>query len=266
MSGTFSRRTVAKVLLGGAAAWSAPTWASEIEERQGADQYWARYQSGKDAKCKRHPSREAERALQAVAGPLCKVSTRTNLQWRVGLLEVDPRDINACTVGGGVIFINDALVAQCSGESDLAAVIAHEVGHVEHRHSIKGKFALRMLENDVDVRKWNNLEAEVAKGNHMDVADAVIFRSYTRQWEYQADAFSVRAMAATGFDPFQAHVFFERMRSLFPDSHDVDTCLVNTHPEFSDRISRIQALAKGYGRGPRRPDSTHFRRLADLIG
>lgn len=67
----------------------------------------------------RHPNAAAERALQEIAAPLSRVSTRKDLEWRIGLLKVMPQNINAFTCGGGIIFVHDALIAFCSNETEL---------------------------------------------------------------------------------------------------------------------------------------------------
>jgi hypothetical protein len=52
---------------------------------------------------------------------------------------------------------------------------------------------------------------------------------------------------------------------MAPDNGDVNTCLVNSHPDFADRIGRIQALAKGYGRVSHRADSSNYQKPFYLI-
>lgn len=258
------RRLLEAALATPAMLYGGAIWASVDAEREIADKWWAVYMSGKHPKLPRHGNAEAERALQAIAAPLCRVSTRRDLEWRVGLLKVPPRDINAFTCGGGVMFVHDALIAFCSNETELATVIGHEIGHIEHRHSIKRMYAEAVLKrHGIDPNIDNRVFRQALEhGMHELVADRIVYRSYTRLWEYQADAFALRALHAGGYDPSQAHTFFEKLLALYPGRHDINTCLVNTHPENQDRISRMKALARGYARTPPRRDSAMFRDLA----
>ncbi len=262
------RRLLQAALASPLALYNGALWASSDDEQIMADRYWQVYLSGKHPQLPRHPNTDAERALQEIALPLCRVSTRTNLHWRVGLLKVDPRLINAFTYGGGIVFVHDALVAVCDSESDLAAVIGHEIGHNEYRHAIKRMYAEQVLAKYNIDAQWDDdkFRAALEHNLHELVADKIIYRSYTRLWEYQADAFAVRALEGAGYDPGQAPHMFQKLVQMYPDNHDIDTCLVNTHPLFADRIARLQALARGYARVPARKDSAAFRTLVDLTG
>jgi predicted Zn-dependent protease len=269
MSRVHSRRRLMQALLaGGLALQAAPLLASESEEEAYGEAWWEAYLSGKEARVVRHPNRDAEAALQAIAAPLCRVSTRRNLHWRVGLLKVEPRNVNAFAVGAGVFFVHDALLAHCTSEADLAAVIGHEVGHIEHRHIIKRMFARQFLQrHGIDPNAGvAELAHALRNGMHAIVADEVIYRSYERQWEYQADAFAVRSLEATGYDPAQAVVMFQTLQKRHSGKADINTCIANTHPQYSDRIGRIRALARGYGARPRKADSVNFRRLMQILG
>ncbi|MEJ0040437.1 MAG: M48 family metallopeptidase [Gammaproteobacteria bacterium] len=262
------RRLLQAALASPMALYGRALWASSDDEQLFADQYWDVYLAGKDEKVPRHPNTDAERALQAIALPLCRVSTRSNLHWRVGLLKVDPRNINAFTCGGGVIFVHDSLISVCDNETDLAAVIGHEIGHNEYRHAIKRLYAAQVLAKYNIDAQWDDRQFRAALEHNMHelVADKIIYRSYTRLWEYQADAFAVRALEGGGYDPGQAAHMFQKLLGVFPDHGDIDTCLASTHPQFADRVARLQALARGYARVPARKDSAAFRTLVQLVG
>lgn len=261
------RRLLQAAFASSAALYGEALWASNADEQHVADMFWEAYLSGEDERLPRHPNAEAERALQAVALPLCRHSTRSDLNWRVGLLKVAPDNINAFTCGGGVIFVHDSLLAVCGTETDLAAVVGHEIGHNEHRHAIKRMVAEQVLSKyGIDVQ-WDDRMFRKALQAHLHelVADKIIYRSYTRLWEYQSDAFAVHVLHSAGYDPAQTKVVFKKLLSMWPEHKDIDTCLANTHPLFSDRIARIEAIARGYPRGTPRADSDMFRRLVKLV-
>ena len=172
------RQLIGSLLAGGVALQAAPLWASEAEEASYAEAWWEAYLAGKQGVV-RHPDRAAEAALQAIAAPLCRVSTRRNLEWRVGLLKVDPRNVNAFAVGSGVFFVHDALLSWCTSETDLAAVIGHEIGHIEHRHIIKRMFATQFLQRHVNDTPWAHLDIA---GTGMGSPNSEINRSWGSGW------------------------------------------------------------------------------------
>lgn len=79
-------------------------------------------------------NRMAQSAIAQFADPILRTTTRPQLPWQFVLLNDDT--VNAWALPGGKLGINKGLVRYCDDPSELAAVIAHEVGHAELSHAL----------------------------------------------------------------------------------------------------------------------------------
>ncbi|MEW6488718.1 MAG: M48 family metalloprotease [Thermodesulfobacteriota bacterium] len=155
----------------------------------------------------------------------------------------DPR-INAFAVPGGHIFVTSQTVLVCQDESELAGVVAHEVGHAEARH----------LAHRVQKATKVNLAAMAAvlagaflSGSPQAGAAVAAFGvagaqtkmlQYSRADEEDADRRAARALVAAGYDPWGLVRFMETIRRESPAPQGVPAYLF-THPLPENRSSYI---------------------------
>jgi len=102
---------------------------------------------------------------------------------------VDDTDVNAWSIPGGVVHVSRAALVAMESEAQLAAVLAHEVGHAIAGHAVQGFYA-SVLDPDVE-------RADVAL--------------IDRDQEYQADRLGTRLLSAAGYDPRAAVQMLERL-------------------------------------------------------
>ncbi|MBI9076130.1 MAG: M48 family metallopeptidase [Desulfatibacillum sp.] len=236
-----------------------------LMERIICEKFHLNIQTG-DSEVKPHADARAQQALSQIANPLFGVSTRKNLTWRT--LLSDSEEINACTPGGGFVILHQGLIRQCAREAELASVIAHEVGHIEHRHAIRrllSEAVLKEFEIEVDFdeiqQKRLNDSRHIEKV--LQVVEEILFTSFTRLWEHEADAFIIRSFLRTGYPVSQASHFFHTLSRLFgPQKSGI--CLYGSHPDNLDRIRRIESLASTYQSVPNKPDSDAFTYLRSI--
>ncbi|MHB8551128.1 MAG: M48 family metallopeptidase [Acidiferrobacterales bacterium] len=183
-----------------------------------------------DAKKKGHgiDDQPAEvKRLNTILHRLAAVSHRPNLPWEIHL--IDSPTVNAFTIGGGKIFVYQGLFGSLIDPNDddqLAAVVAHEMGHDAYRHVSKS----------ISVRELSLLSKKVRSA-----VDAPLYEaSYTTLQEEQADRISLLYMALAGYNPTAAPGIWARAKKKFgSDPGD----FLYDHPLNADREKMLASLA-----------------------
>ncbi len=164
--------------------------------------------------------------------------------------------INAFALPGGFVGIHSGLLMETNRESELAAVLAHEVAHVTQRHIARG------LENQSRINMVSTAATLAAiligamAGGGSDVTMGAVSAaqglaaqaqiSYTRENEYEADRVGMGILAAANFDPNSMASFFETMGRRTQLAPDVVPELLRTHPVTSARIAEARGRAAQY--------------------
>jgi predicted Zn-dependent protease len=150
---------------------------------------------------------------------------------------VDTQEVNAYSFPGGYIVINTGLINFCNSSKELAAVIAHEIGHNEHHHVVKSiarDMGLAMLLSTVGSDS-NQLRELMSK---------LISNRFSRDQEADADAYAVDLLLKAGVDPEPMAQFFERMLENRPEFME-ELEFLSTHPADGKRVQQIRELSKG---------------------
>mgnify|MGYP000726736036 CR=1 FL=1 len=186
-------------------------------------------------------------ALQAYVGrigsALAAKSQRPHLPWRFSVL--DSPVVNAFAVPGGSIYVTRGILAMMSSEAELAAVLGHELGHVNARHSMSQMSKAQLAQIGLVV--GSVVSKEFAKyANLAGAGLQVLFLKYSRDNENQADALGVEYSRAGGYDPADMTVTFaalQRMGDLSGGGSSLPGFL-STHPLTADRIANIRSMLK----------------------
>lgn len=164
----------------------------------------------------------------------------------------DP-EINAFAAPGGYIAVNSGLMIITRNESELAGVIAHEIGHITQNH-LERTFeeskkdaplmALVLLGAiAAGASGGGNAPIAVLAGGQGLLAQKSI--NFTRHDEIEADRVGIQTLAKAGFDPNAMANFFEHMEdATSADAGGLQTpSLLQTHPVTTERISDAKARA-----------------------
>jgi Zn-dependent protease with chaperone function/TPR repeat protein len=141
---------------------------------------------------------------------------------------------NAFALPGGVIVMTDELVRLAKRDAEIMAVLAHEAGHVEHRHSMR-----RLLEGSVTALIVAGLTGDIGSATALATAAPTFLlqAKYSRDNEREADAFAIQMMRKAGMNPQHLAVILGRMdakgRPGIPS-------FLSSHPATSER----EALAR----------------------
>jgi predicted Zn-dependent protease len=187
--------------------------------------------------------------LNDVGQSLAEASDRPETFGGYHFLVVDSLEVNAFAAPGGLILVTRGMLRCCKSEDALAAVLAHEIGHVQDRDG------LRAIQTGRITTAFTVLAAEGAKnlagpqvaqlteafeGSVTDVATTLMNSGYSRQLERQADEVAIVILKRVGYNPSALVDMLKTMKTqLKPGGMD----FAKTHPDPEDRIREIQSLA-----------------------
>ena len=150
--------------------------------------------------------------------------------------------VNAFAVPGGYIYVNRGLIERADNMSELAGVLAHEIGHVVERHSVE---QLQKAQNA-------NLLANVVYGVLLQrppsgveqvgvqVAGTAVFAGYSRNAEREADIQGVHYLVNSGISPHGMPSFFRKLIEERQRSPSTVEQWFSTHPLTEERIELVQ--------------------------
>jgi Zn-dependent protease with chaperone function len=165
----------------------------------------------------------------ARAGGLAGAAPAYTLRFHAATRDLGP---NAFALPGGDIVVTDELVALLAGHDDtLLGVMAHELGHVQHRHGMHALVQFTLL----------STATSIALGDFSSVLAVLpawlAQMGYSRDAEREADAVAVRLLRASGRSPAAMVVLFERLAER-PDAErgdDGPPIALASHPADEER-------------------------------
>ncbi len=213
-------------------------------------------------------NRKVQAAMDRFADPIIRSSTRTTMPWEVTV--IDDNSVNAWALPGGKLGINKGLLRYVANEDELAAVVAHEVGHIQHAHTLsemRGERGLEMLKDiGVTAASTQSGTAGFMTRTMIDnfaphIIDLAL-TGYSRGNEFEADAFILTSFSKTGHDPRRAPDFFRTLLELIPPSADNigTTSLFSTHPATRERIAALEEKGGAKSGTARNPGFADLRR------
>jgi Zn-dependent protease with chaperone function len=143
--------------------------------------------------------------------------------------------INASAAPGGHVYVNKGIIEYLNSADELAGVIAHELGHVAYRHSLRGFLHSAGLSYVLG----SALGGAFGSGGVILASEPILANRNSRAQEAQADAFGVALMRKIGADPHALAYPFERMLSKAePPSRML---LSYDHPANGARVAAVRA-------------------------
>ncbi len=216
-----------------------------------------------------YPNNGVQDAVVEIAQPLIGTTTRKSFSWQIAVVNNDT--VNAWCLPGGKIAINKGVLRYVDSEDELAAVIAHEMGHVELSHAIaemrKKEFTKGMSKVARGVLSKNggrNKGGAIADAAVTELAGplySLALRGYTRENEFSADLHMVKVLGLVGGSTAGAVRFFRTLMALVPKGNKGTTSLFSTHPGTEERIKEIIAASASGEDAPGRAPSDAFNML-----
>jgi len=161
---------------------------------------------------------------------------------------VRDRRVNAFALPGGFIGVHSELILTAQNESQLASVLAHEIGHVAQRHIAR---MIGNQKNDTLIALTSLILAGLTMSASPDAAMAIAAGgqgmvaqqqlNFSQHAEREADRIGLQILRDGGYDPTGMVAFFERMQNSSRGYSDNVPAFLRTHPMTTERIADIQS-------------------------
>ena len=169
--------------------------------------------------------------------------------YHVMLLDSD--EINAFATSGGHIYITRGLIAAAKSEDALAAVIAHEIAHIQLQHSIKSIKTSRITQAllvtgtstagaaaGYDVNEMTDIFNESVG----EIVTTMVNNGYSQTQEFDADSTALGLLTVTGYNPSGLLDMLKELNNIQKGSDGFN----KTHPTPAQRISNVEKTIGKY--------------------
>ncbi len=186
-------------------------------------------------------------------------------------------DINAFAAPGGYIGVNVGLIYAFESESELAAVLAHEIAHVSQRHLVRAWESMQKATLPIALAMIGAVIA--AQGASGDGTEAALISgmgllqqqsiNFTRNNEYEADRIGIHTLHSSGFDAGAMATTFSRMGRAMRSNGREQPEFLRTHPVTLSRVTEAKDRAAAIERDSvrpateERPDEARFRLMRE---
>ncbi len=184
--------------------------------------------------------------LKEMVRRISAVSDLPNLPYEVTLIQTNI--VNAMAAPGGKIMVYEGLWNPKDGlvkdDDELAAVLAHEIAHVNCRHSTEA-MTRQMLLNalflgaTIFAQAKEKDELATALGGAFVLYNGIWVTRYSRADETEADSVGLMYMAKAGYDPRAALRIWERAAQQ-RTGHDPADSIFSTHPADAVRLQNLR--------------------------
>ena len=174
-------------------------------------------------------------------------------------LVMDTDEINAFGAPSGFVLISRGLLRCAASEDEVAAILAHEIGHVSLKHGMKAISSSRRTEALLEIAKFaaSNSGSDALSGLTSsfggvigDIVKTMVTSGYSRDLEKAADLEAVRILHDVGYDPAALVRVLKAMETkLKPGGKD----FAKTHPDPEVRIAYLNDAIKAQSAAAKAP-------------
>lgn len=154
---------------------------------------------------------------------------------------------NAIALPGGTVIVTDELASLAQSDDEVAGVLAHELGHIAGQHSLQQIYRILGISAMIGIIGGDSSQLV---GDVITQASALQTLAYTREFEADADRYSVELMVAAGRNPVAFVDLLDRITGAEDKAETGDTGWLSTHPGNADRRTAVTKQATGMGWKP----------------
>jgi len=177
-----------------------------------------------------------KKRVEDIGKKITAVSDRKEIDYYFQVLDDDT--VNAVSLPGGYVYVNTGLLEKVSNDDELACILAHEVGHIVARHSIK---KLQAMQSYSILRLLVAVAPGAGEvGTAADVAFNQFLLGYSREDELLADQLGARYAKLAGYDPHGMVTFLTKLQEINRRMPLQKRTYYKTHPYVFDRIRVVK--------------------------
>ncbi len=185
------------------------------------------------------PICEDEEGIEALEQMLASFGVDRDSEDAIKIFVLDHEMVNAFALPGGYVVFFRGMIDAAQSPNEIAAVLAHEVGHVENRdptrHALRSAGSIGIL---------GLLFGDFAGGAAvLFLTEKLISANYAQSAESGADEFAYTALEDAQVSPAALGDMFVRLRDKYGDTDGVVSHFVS-HPTLTSRIDRSRAAAR----------------------
>ncbi|CAM5414350.1 Beta-barrel assembly-enhancing protease [Mycolicibacterium aubagnense] len=189
-----------------------------------------------------------ERMVAKIVGRLTVVSANPTQTYRITIL--NSPNVNAFALPGGYLYITRGLLALANDSSEIAAVIAHEMGHVTANHGLQRQQL--EAEEGLATKVVSDVLGDNPNAKAALIRGKLRLAQFSRNQELEADAIGIKSVGEAGYDPYAAGRFLQSMASYagfrsVSGATDASLDFLATHPNTPQRIDLAQRHARMFG-------------------
>lgn len=179
-----------------------------------------------------------QKYVNLVGNSVAKNSRRSTIPYQFVVLDSEVQ--NAFAAPGGIIFISRGLLDILENEAELAAVLAHEVGHVAEKHALKSIRRAQFLQGAATITAATMKGSEGKKFESMvgDLQSTLFDKGLDKGMEFEADQASLETTYRTGYDPYAMVTVLLKLKKLEAGNAKKGSWF-STHPPLDERIERL---------------------------
>jgi predicted Zn-dependent protease len=179
---------------------------------------------------------QMQRRLDSIGSKVALASDRQDLTYHFKI--INDNEFNAFTIPGGYLYVNSGLM-NAATDDELACVLAHEIGHVAARHSVKKLQSALGFQLIMGIAL--GISGQQAMASAMDVVFNLASLGYSRDDELLADRLAVRYSKKSGFNPYGMVTFFKKLQNeANKKGGKLNIELLNSHPDIEKRIKNVE--------------------------
>ncbi len=172
------------------------------------------------------------RYVTLVGASLAVSGKRPNLPWTFIVLDTD--GVNAFAAPGGFIHITRGALGLMSNEAELAGVLAHEIEHVDQKHTVEALQKSKGMKIGAD-----ELVGDKAVFNRLvDAATEAVLAGFGRKEELESDREGLRLADKVGYNPNGLDGFLRRLSERNKSASEKQG-LFASHPEMQERLDLL---------------------------